>query len=196
MKRLALDSSRQPTSLALQQGEKITPYEIEKQQAGAEELVTQIEQMMKKENINFDDLDEIIVASGPGPFIGLRIGLAAALGISVAANRPIKSIPSFAVLASFATTKNEDDIILVHQRARKDWTAFQTFNAKGEALSKLQCLPDEEFTQCFEKKNGLCFVPQKLPETLSARLIKLAPRAQAGAAPLYPPNNTQSKMSA
>lgn len=193
MKRLALDSSLRPTSIALQQDDDIIVKTLAEEHSGAENLVSEIAELMKSANLNFDELDEIIVANGPGPFIGLRVGLAAALGVSLAAGVPIKSIPTFAVLASFIENK-EDEIIIAAQPARKGFVSFQQFNKNGAALTALCCVSESEFEKfCEAQKNStknITFAPTTPPSTLSEQLLKCAALAVAGAAPIYPPEIT------
>ncbi len=187
MKRLALDSSLRPISIALSLESPAVCLELADDLSGAENLVSVIKEMFDEAGVSFDSLDEIIVASGPGPFIGLRVGLAAAVGISIAAGIPLKSVPSFVALASFVSSAKGGDLILVHQPARKGWTAFQTFNASLAALTPLHCLPDEDFAAWKSAQKNLCVAPIKPPEPLSQRLLALSDLAQVGVQPIYPP---------
>lgn len=195
MKRFALDSSLFPTSIALQQGDDIIVKTLDDERSGAENLVGEIAKLMKGADLNFDELDEIVVANGPGPFIGLRVGLAAALGVSLAAGVAIKSVPTFAVLASFVENGDIDEVIIVFQPARKGFVSFQQFNKNSEALTVLRCVSEGEFekfcqTQKDSKKN-IIFAPTIPPHTLSEQLLKCANLAVMGAAPIYPPEITQ-----
>ncbi len=187
IQRLAIDSALRPTSLALQQGDNIIARTLDDTYSGAENLVSEIKNFIKKNNMNFNTLDEIVVSAGPGPFIGLRVGIAAAFGISLAAKKPIKSISTFLALASFAETKNNENIIMVHQKARKNYRAFQTFDVKLNPLSELSCLEDEAFDTLCQKHDNICFAPSTPPSPLSKRLLTLTAFAQAYPQPIYPP---------
>jgi tRNA threonylcarbamoyladenosine biosynthesis protein TsaB len=50
---------------------------------------------MAKSGCAYADLDRIAVAVGPGSFTGLRVGIAAALGLSLASGVPVVGISSF-----------------------------------------------------------------------------------------------------
>jgi tRNA threonylcarbamoyladenosine biosynthesis protein TsaB len=58
-------------------------------------LMPMIERVRQAAGLAYSDLDRIAVAAGPGSFTGLRVGLAAALGLSLAAGVPAIGISSF-----------------------------------------------------------------------------------------------------
>ncbi len=60
-------------------------------------LMPLIVEMMQQASVSFDQLDRIAVTRGPGSFTGLRIGLAAARGIGLAAGKPVIGIDRFAI---------------------------------------------------------------------------------------------------
>jgi tRNA threonylcarbamoyladenosine biosynthesis protein TsaB len=62
-------------------------------------LMPMIEQAMAKAGCGYADLDRIAVAVGPGSFTGIRVGLAAALGLSLASSVPAVGISSFLTVA-------------------------------------------------------------------------------------------------
>lgn len=62
---------------------------------GAEALlVPWAQELLAARGLTFDDLDGVGVARGPGAFTGLRVGLATALGLAVAAKLPMVAIDS------------------------------------------------------------------------------------------------------
>src|SRR3954464_3523204 len=54
----------------------------------AEALMPLVARVMDKAGLDFKQLDRIAVTTGPGSFTGLRVGIAAARGIALAAGRP------------------------------------------------------------------------------------------------------------
>ena len=62
-------------------------------------LMPMIEQAMAKAGCGYGDLARIAVAVGPGSFTGIRVGLAAALGLSLASGVPVVGISSFLTVA-------------------------------------------------------------------------------------------------
>src|SRR5258707_15273332 len=55
----------------------------------AEALMPLIARVIKESGVGFAALDRIAVTTGPGSFTGLRVGLSAARGIPLAANKPV-----------------------------------------------------------------------------------------------------------
>ena len=54
----------------------------------AEALMPLLQRMMNQARMAFPDIDRIAVTTGPGSFTGLRVGIAAARGLALAAGKP------------------------------------------------------------------------------------------------------------
>jgi tRNA threonylcarbamoyladenosine biosynthesis protein TsaB len=70
-------------------------------------LMPMIERAMATAGCGYADLDRIAVAVGPGSFTGIRVGLAAALGLSLASGVPVVGISSFLTVADVAPAERE-----------------------------------------------------------------------------------------
>src|SRR3954468_18654396 len=55
----------------------------------AEALMPLVARVMKESGVAFASLDRVAVTTGPGSFTGLRVGLSAARGIGLAADKPV-----------------------------------------------------------------------------------------------------------
>jgi len=66
----------------------------------AEALMPLIARVMASSGIGFAELDRVAVTTGPGSFTGLRVGLAAARGIGLAAGRPVVGITTLTAYAA------------------------------------------------------------------------------------------------
>jgi len=71
-------------------------------------LMPMIEQAMAKAGCAYADLDRIAVAVGPGSFTGIRVGLAAALGLSLASGVPVVGISSFLTVADIEPRERQE----------------------------------------------------------------------------------------
>jgi tRNA threonylcarbamoyladenosine biosynthesis protein TsaB len=69
----------------------------------AERLMPMIEEVMTAARLKFDDLDRIAVTLGPGSFTGVRVGVAAARGLSLASGKPVVGLDTLFVMALRAT---------------------------------------------------------------------------------------------
>ena len=66
----------------------------------AEALMPLVQRVMNDASLAFADIDRIAVTTGPGSFTGLRVGIAAARGIALAAGRPIVGLTTLAAYAA------------------------------------------------------------------------------------------------
>jgi tRNA threonylcarbamoyladenosine biosynthesis protein TsaB len=68
----------------------------------AERLLPMIAEVMERAGMAFADLDRIAVTLGPGGFTGVRVGIAAARALALAAGKPVVGATSLAVMAHHA----------------------------------------------------------------------------------------------
>lgn len=100
MKILGLDSATTGCSAAVWSDGEILARRFEEMERGqAERLNPMIGEVMEECGLDFHGLDGIAVTVGPGAFTGLRIGLAVARALALAAPMPIIGITTFAALA-------------------------------------------------------------------------------------------------
>lgn len=72
------------------------------QQGHAERLVPMIEEVLAQAGTSAGALEAIAVTVGPGTFTGVRIGIAAARGLALAAGLPVHTTTSLKLLAATA----------------------------------------------------------------------------------------------
>jgi tRNA threonylcarbamoyladenosine biosynthesis protein TsaB len=110
----------------------------------AEALMPLIARVMKASGVAFTALDRIAVTKGPGSFTGLRVGLSAARGIALAANKPVVGLTTLtAYAAPFVGEKSEHPIISAID-ARHDHVYFQVVSGDGGSLVKAKVAPISE----------------------------------------------------
>lgn len=97
---LCIETSSSNCSVALLSGQKImASLELSEGYIHSEKLHPGINEVMMKSGNKLEDLDGIIFGSGPGSFTGLRIGSAAAKGLSYALSIPMMSLSSIKNMA-------------------------------------------------------------------------------------------------
>lgn len=100
MKLLTIDTSTSTCSVALTIGERlVAEYLLSLEKAAAARLLACVEGVLGEAGLTVSDLDGIGVALGPGSFTGLRIGIATAKGLALAADKPVTGFSSLAMLA-------------------------------------------------------------------------------------------------
>lgn len=97
---LAIDSATPVAGVALMKNEKLVAEEFANiGLTHSETLMPMVDRILKNGGIAVHDLDVIAVTIGPGSFTGLRIGLAAAKGLALAAGKPLIGVSTLEVLA-------------------------------------------------------------------------------------------------
>lgn len=66
----------------------------------SESLMPMVDRVLRESGCHLTDLDGIAITIGPGSFTGLRIGLAAAKGLALAAGIPLVALSTLEVLAA------------------------------------------------------------------------------------------------
>lgn len=98
---LALDTSTRTVGLALYDGVQVLNLTVwTSQDYHTVELAPAVAQSLQRAGVSFDALGALAVATGPGSFTGLRVGLALAKGLAVARNLPLVGIPTLDFLAA------------------------------------------------------------------------------------------------
>lgn len=78
--------------------------------AHSEKLVIYIDEALTEASLKATELDAVCVASGPGSYTGLRIGVSAAKGLCYAVKIPLISASSLESMAAWAKEKYADEI--------------------------------------------------------------------------------------
>ena len=101
MRVLGLDAATAACSAALlEDGRILAEAEQPMQHGHAEALLPIVQKVMT--GTSFAGLDAIAVTVGPGGFTGIRVGLAAARGLGLAAKKPVLGVTTFAAIAHAA----------------------------------------------------------------------------------------------
>jgi tRNA threonylcarbamoyladenosine biosynthesis protein TsaB len=100
----------------------------------AEALMPLIARVMDAGRCEFADLDRVAVTVGPGSFTGLRVGIAAARGIALAAGKPAIGLSTLSALAAPHVAARSDQVILAAVDARNEQVYFQVFAPNGTTM--------------------------------------------------------------
>jgi tRNA threonylcarbamoyladenosine biosynthesis protein TsaB len=120
---LALDCAGSACSAALWRRGHVAARRFAAMKHGqAERLLPMVAEVMTEAEIGFARLDAIAVTVGPGSFTGLRVGLAAARGLGLAAAKPVLGVTSFAAVAAGVPAAERDarDLLVVLDTRRED----------------------------------------------------------------------------
>tara|TARA_A100001037_G_scaffold299036_1_gene323831 strand:+ start:3809 stop:4483 length:675 start_codon:yes stop_codon:yes gene_type:complete len=117
----------------------------------AEELLPMISGVMRLSGCEFEDLDGIAVAKGPGSFTGIRIGIAAARGLALAASTRLLGVNSLEAIAQGICSNGRP--ILATLDAKRGQVYVQIFTSCGLPLNEASVInPSEAADLLYENK--------------------------------------------
>lgn len=116
----------------------------------AEALVPLIAQVMAQSGVDYAALDRIAVTTGPGSFTGLRVGLSAARGIGLAADKPVVGLSTLAAYAAPLVSDNTGTPIIAAIDARHDHLYYQVIAGDGTTLLRPRVAPLDEVFDALE----------------------------------------------
>lgn len=137
MRILAIDTALEACSVVLMDGDAIVAREHEAMARGhAEALMPMIARLREAASLDFTTLDRIAVTVGPGSFTGLRVGIAAARGIALAAGKPVAGITTLAAFAAPLIAADTSTPVVAAIDARHDHIYMQAFDGNGATRIK------------------------------------------------------------
>jgi len=125
-------------------GKLIAQESLAMKRGHAEALMPLIARVMKASGIAFASLDRIAVTTGPGSFTGLRVGLSAARGIALAADRPAVGVTTLSAYAAPVVSESGAQPVISAIDARHDQVYFQAVSGNGSSLIRPRVAPIAE----------------------------------------------------
>ena len=105
----------------------------------AEALLPLIDDVVREAGLTASGLDIVAVTTGPGSFTGIRVGIAAALGIALAADLPLIGVTSFeAVVETVPSEARAGRHLLVALESRRADLYVQFFDPTDNRSSSPQ----------------------------------------------------------
>jgi tRNA threonylcarbamoyladenosine biosynthesis protein TsaB len=111
------------------------------------QLVPQISELLKTHNLTKRDIDAFAVASGPGSFTGLRVGLAAIKALAETLEKPIAAVSLLEAVAHSAGIEGEVVAALDAGRGEIYFGKFRVVGSRATMTSQ-QLLTVLEFLAC------------------------------------------------
>jgi tRNA threonylcarbamoyladenosine biosynthesis protein TsaB len=112
----------------------------------SERLMATIDEQLRQAEISIGDIDVFAVASGPGSFTGLRIGLGTAKGLCYATGRPLVMVPTLDAFArSFAFCRHPVCIMLDARRGEVYAAVFRWNGLLVKLLDEVSAAPEDLF---------------------------------------------------
>lgn len=119
-------------------GETIASYTINYKKTHSQTLLPMIREIMEMTQTKLSSLDAIAVANGPGSFTGLRIGVATAKGLAMAADKPVIGVPTVDALAYQAGGFPGIICPMMDARRQQVYTGLYSYYLSGPDFSILK----------------------------------------------------------
>ncbi len=97
---LAIDSSAGASTAVIHEGQVLASWRTAETNTHAEVLASAVQQVLEQAGVQAAELDGVVVGVGPGPFTGLRVGLALAHSLAEVWQKPLRGICSLDSIAA------------------------------------------------------------------------------------------------
>jgi tRNA threonylcarbamoyl adenosine modification protein YeaZ len=137
MRIFAIDTSLEACSAAVFDTERNTAIaheSIPMARGHAEALMPLIARVMGKAELDFAQIDRVAVTTGPGSFTGMRVGIAAARGLGLAAGKPVVGLSTLLAFAGAPLAADDILPVAVAIDARHDHVYLQVLAAGGRTV--------------------------------------------------------------
>ena len=144
---LAFETSIGNCSVALYCNGKVDYAESSQRMMQSEKLIPMINDILSSNGLTYKELSAVSCSTGPGSFTGIRVGIAAALGIKKAQPHiKLIGVSTLEILAHTFLLKNtkEQKNILVILRSYGEEFYAQEFQNNAEPLSEIMVLSQQE----------------------------------------------------
>lgn len=131
---LAIDSStaRLVVGIVADHGRVVAERLLEDERRHNEVLVPTVQECLAEAGLDFPDLDAVVCGCGPGPFTGLRVGMATAAAIADARGLPLRGVGSLDAIARDPRLAGQRSLVLSDARRREVY--FAAYAADGTRL--------------------------------------------------------------
>lgn len=157
MKILAIDTSTTHSSCAVMDDNNIVgDFSINQSMSHNEILLVMVDEMLKKLNIDIEDIDLFVAVTGPGSFTGIRIGVTVVKALAMSLNKPIVAVNTLEAL-SFGVFSDKKKIPLIDARGeRVYYGVYEGINNENIVAPAL--LTIDELLEEFSDKGEFIFV--------------------------------------
>lgn len=147
MKLLALDTSTEFLSLAVQTDRGLFTCHEATGPAASQRILPEIQQLLAEAGVTLKNLDGIVYGTGPGAFTGVRISVGVAQGLAFGIGLSVVGVSSLLAVAQMAWQKTQAEKIVVCLDARMGEVYHAAFikQAAGwlEVSAPVVCKPFE-----------------------------------------------------
>jgi len=155
---LAIDTSTRSIGIGLHDGSQVcAEFVWQSRNFHTVELAPAVEDMLHKCRVDVNRLAGVAVATGPGSFTGLRIGLGLAKGLALANNLPLLGIPTMDILAA-AQPVHDEPLLILLQAGRERFAVgdYIVVESAWQASGDIRVMKLEEITHSISSGVWVC----------------------------------------
>lgn len=198
MRILALETSMEACSVALYDGANgklLAEVHAVPGRGHAELLFDQIQAVTSECGMALESVDRFAVSVGPGSFTGVRVGLAAARGLALAARRPLVGIGTLEAIAAAIRTEHGEALIVAVD-ARRGELYVEAFADKRSLCGPFVADPMAAARRICEVKGGAFAIAGSGAEALLVALATCNRDARVLSAEPWPRARSVARLSA
>jgi tRNA threonylcarbamoyladenosine biosynthesis protein TsaB len=136
----------------------------------AEALMPLVARVMQRAELGFSEIDRVAVTTGPGSFTGLRVGISAARGIALAADRPAVGVSTLSAFAAPHLAEDKTVRVIAAIDARHEHVYLQVFGANGRIVVAPRLAPLDEALR------AVCEAPCRIVGSAALAVVDRLPK--------------------
>lgn len=211
MKLLAIESSTETLSLALQVDTGLRTFDEVTGPAASQRILPEIQRLLTEADVKLTALDGIVYGTGPGAFTGVRVAVGVAQGLAFGASLPVVGVSSVLAVAESTRQITQAEKVIVCLDARMGeiyhavllWQTGAWQELSKPVVCKPQDAPAVEGSDWVGAGSGWRVFEQILSEKYAGQLSDIQPDRMpqassmlALAQPLFTAGHTQSAQEA
>lgn len=162
MKILSIDTSTMMSSITIMEDNRIIgDYNISQEETHSEMLIPLLKRAVDDLKISLDEIDLFVVASGPGSFTGLRIGMASIKAIAQVFDKPIVGVSTLEAMA-FSILNNHSIISLIDARGKRYYTGMYKWQDNKLVKEFEEILKESELFEIIKQQNSVTLVGEAI----------------------------------
>lgn len=158
MKILAIDTSTTHSSCAVMEDDFVVgDFSISQSMSHNEILLVMVDEMLKKLNMDIEEIDLFVAVTGPGSFTGIRIGVTTIKALAMSLNKPIVAVNTLEAL-SFGVFSDKKKIPLIDARGKRVYYAVYEGVCNKNIVPPALLTIDELLEEFSDKNEKFVFV--------------------------------------
>jgi tRNA threonylcarbamoyladenosine biosynthesis protein TsaB len=174
---LGIDSSTEHAGLALYGGSGISELTWDAGRRQTESLIPELTRLLELNSCRLSDLGAVAVATGPGSFNGLRVGMSVAKGLAYALRLPIVGVGTLDTVAyPHVGARAPIRAFVLAGRGRAVFADYRHRSGKWVRLSELRNVPVTDLAEGLSERTVLVGeMPETMAEELAAQPLASVP---------------------